>query len=370
MSRTTPQVTVDLPVVERNIRRFHDLVHRAGKTVRSHVKAHRSWEIADSQLRAGAVGIVSQSTPEAMRYLLRGVGDIVLARPRTEAWRLPRIARFAAYAAAVSGGRASVSVHVADRDTVSFLAAECAALGTEIGARVDVAFTADRGVPIDMALGLARHIHRTSGVRLDGVCGYWGPSTKDDLGRIEKTSFEVSGSLVEIAEDVRSSGISCPVVSVSGSVNTAAALATAGVTEICSGAYALYDAGTAAIGLCDLSDVALRVRARVVGTGGGRVRTDADGLLAGACHDWDPDVTATRVDGTPLRASDVRVGELVELLPAHTCPLMPGVTSVVGVAKGRKQRVWSPIIAPELREEDFPAPVEQTEEDAWRRTSP
>jgi hypothetical protein len=63
--------------------------------------------------------------------------------------------------------------------------------------------------------------------------------------------------IVAAARAIRAEGMACPTVCVGGTPAALAAMDMPEVTEVCAGAYALYDTGMAALGLCDLDDVAI-----------------------------------------------------------------------------------------------------------------
>lgn len=341
----TVEVVVDLPVVERNIRRFHALVKDAAPALRAHVKGHRTVEIARRQIEAGAVGIVAQTTSEATPYLQAGIGDFVFARPVMDAWRLPNMARFAARVTRETAGTGSVQAHVTDTATVDVPAEAARAEEVEIGLRIDVAFGADRGVAPEGVDALARSIDRTPGVRLSGVTGYSGPKNMKEVHDWSNSGRRMATVLVELAEKLRTDGMECPTVAVSGTVNAVAALEVTGVTEVCAGSYALYDSGLASVGMCDFSDVAIKIRTEVLEVTDGQAITEADEMLGNAYQEWDRTTVATRDDGNTWPADGTRPGDVVELLPAHTCPLMPAVESMTAV--GATRRTWTPVCTPE-----------------------
>jgi D-serine deaminase-like pyridoxal phosphate-dependent protein len=54
---STPALVVDLDVFEANIASMADLLRDTGKTIRPHVKTHRTPELARRQLGGAAVGV-------------------------------------------------------------------------------------------------------------------------------------------------------------------------------------------------------------------------------------------------------------------------------------------------------------------------
>ncbi|HEY6738701.1 MAG TPA: alanine racemase [Actinopolymorphaceae bacterium] len=291
-------VVVDLDRVEANIHRFHAGAARHGLAVRAHVKAHRSPPIAARQVAAGAVGVAVHSAKEAELYATRGIDDIVIAWPWRDGWRAERFAALT--------GRCRLTVHV---DTADILAGY---RGTGVGIRLDVDTGLHRvGVAPENAVALARAVAATDGVRLDGVTGYRGVESADEVADREQVGRAQAMLLVEVAEAIRADGIPCPVVCAGGTATASGAATVPGVTELCSGVYATYDAGSADIGLCSIDDVAVSV-------------TDP-GVLAGCDQPWNPGVVS-QVSGD-------------RVLPAHVCPL----------AKVSASEEWPACVLPDRR---------------------
>jgi D-serine deaminase-like pyridoxal phosphate-dependent protein len=92
----TPALTVDLDVLERNIRTLQAECDRLGVGLRVHTKTHKTPAIARMQMEAGAIGIVSQKLGEAEAMAAAGLPDIlipynIVGRPKLE--RLTRLIR-------------------------------------------------------------------------------------------------------------------------------------------------------------------------------------------------------------------------------------------------------------------------------------
>lgn len=314
---SAPPVIVDLPRLDANIRRFHQAPLAAGCQIRAHIKAHRTIELAQRQVTAGAVGVAVHTASAAVRLAGAGVRDIVLAWPWPDAWRFPRFAEAAARVP-------RFAVHVDRPDTVIGLGAAAAARGTDVGVRIDLRHASGEAV-----LELAKLAVDTPGVRFDGVTGYCATATIEDLKDRYEVGRRYASRVVEVAEAVRAAGIDCPVVSVGGTPTAAGARSVDGVTELCAGAYASYDGGLAAAGACDPGDVALSVAA------------DSTELLAGCAQPWDPAVSW-------LPAAPPYQDRLV---PAHVCPLIATLAkrgiAITVVAGGRQVAVWRPFVAPD-----------------------
>src|SRR6266496_3867017 len=74
----TPAVTVDLAIMEDNIRRVQAHLARHGIANRPHIKTHKIPAIGTMQMQAGAVGITCQKLGEVEVFTDAGVADDVL----------------------------------------------------------------------------------------------------------------------------------------------------------------------------------------------------------------------------------------------------------------------------------------------------
>src|SRR4029079_3007634 len=77
----TPEIVIDLDVVERNARRLQSALDGRGIALRPHVKTHKSPELARLQLEAGARGITVGNLGEAEVFADAGFDDIFIAYP-------------------------------------------------------------------------------------------------------------------------------------------------------------------------------------------------------------------------------------------------------------------------------------------------
>lgn len=308
-------VIVDVDRLDANLRRFHRTVSASGIRVRAHTKAHRTTEVARRQVEAGAVGVAVLTASGARKLAGCGIDDVVLAVPWPEPWRYPRYAEAATHLA-------RFTVHVDRPEAVTGIGEAAVRRGTEVGVRIDLRF-ADPAAATDLAALAAA----TPGVRLDGVTGYPAPETAAAIRDRDRLGHTYARQLVATAEAIRACGIPVPVVAASGTATAAGASDVDGVTEICAGAYATYDGGLAAIGVCDPDQVAVTV------DGG------AADLLAGCTQPWAPEVPSYPVAGAaPGR-----------LAPAHICPLTETLVRrgipFTAVAGGRRVGSWLPFAA-------------------------
>ena len=74
----TPALTIDLDVLENNIRTVAERCRDNEISLRVHTKTHKIPEIARMQLDAGAIGIVCQKVGEAEAMVAAGIDDILI----------------------------------------------------------------------------------------------------------------------------------------------------------------------------------------------------------------------------------------------------------------------------------------------------
>ena len=74
----TPAVTIDLDIMDDNIRRVQAHLARHGMANRPHIKTHKIPALGKLQMQAGAVGITCQKLGEVEVFADAGVADDVL----------------------------------------------------------------------------------------------------------------------------------------------------------------------------------------------------------------------------------------------------------------------------------------------------
>lgn len=77
----TPAILVDLDVLDNNIRRYQELCDKSGKRLWPMVKTHKSTEMIDMQLAAGADGFLCGTLDECEGLCAHGVRNIMYAYP-------------------------------------------------------------------------------------------------------------------------------------------------------------------------------------------------------------------------------------------------------------------------------------------------
>src|SRR3982074_876686 len=77
----TPQVLIDLDLLDANIRRMADLVSLAGFRRRPHAKTHKLLQVAERQLAAGCDGLTVAKLGEAELFVDHAIDDVLIAYP-------------------------------------------------------------------------------------------------------------------------------------------------------------------------------------------------------------------------------------------------------------------------------------------------
>jgi len=94
----TPALLLDLDVMEDNMARVHGAALRAGVSVRAHGKAHKSPDLAQRQITAGAVGICCQKVSEAEVFVHAGIKDVLITNQIVGRRKLARLLELSRHA--------------------------------------------------------------------------------------------------------------------------------------------------------------------------------------------------------------------------------------------------------------------------------
>jgi D-serine deaminase-like pyridoxal phosphate-dependent protein len=326
---STPAVLVDLEVLERNVARMAELARRHGVRLRPHAKTHKSAAIARLQLAAGATGLSVAKTSEAEAFAAHGFGDLFVAFPVVGADKGRRLLAL--------GDRLRLAVGADSREGALTLAAPF----REAGRRLDVLLKVDVGygrvgVAPEAALGVARALAETPGLRLRGVFTHAGQGYLAETPEgVAEVGHDEGRILAATAEALRAAGLPIEEVSVGSTPTARHAMPAAGVTECRPGNYVFHDASQVSLGTCGVEDCALTVLATVVSVPGpGRAFVDAGSKTlssdplrprAGG-HGWILG-RRSRLKGLSeehgwvevAEGESFRVGERIRILPNHAC---------------------------------------------------
>ncbi len=235
----TPALVVDLPAFERNLATMARA--RPGRSLRPHVKAHKSTEVARRQQEVGHDTFCAATPRELIGLAEAGVGaDLLLANQCLDPDRLMHLA----------GLDAPVTVAVDSAETIS--AAAGAGIRTIL---IDVNVGLPRGGCEPEVAGRLAEAASRAGLEVAGVMGYEGHvvGNPDDDARAAQCS--ASMALLKLAHDA----VGGDVVSAGG---TGTYLVNEVATEIQAGSYVFSD--TAYLRVVPEFELALRVVATVL----------------------------------------------------------------------------------------------------------
>ena len=245
----TPALLVDVPAMERNIRRMAEFFAAGPCKLRPHFKAHKTPEIARRQLAAAPTGArpggslrasactgLTCATVAEAEVAADFCDDILIANEVLGPGKAARVAALARHI--------DVKVAVDSQAALQDIAAAASDAAVEVGVLVDVNVGLPRcGVaPGDEALALARRVADTSGVRLCGVMGYEGHVVGiEDRARREANARQAIDRLLSTVRVIRDAGLRCDIVSAGGTGTYDITGRMDGVTEIQAGSYVLMD---------------------------------------------------------------------------------------------------------------------------------
>jgi D-serine deaminase-like pyridoxal phosphate-dependent protein len=349
---STPALTIDLDVLERNLAQMSSYCREHGLGLRPHTKTHKTPEVARMQVEGGALGLTVAKVGEAEVMANAGLDDILVAYPIYGAEKLRKL---------VSIARARRLLVSLDAEAT---AAELSRAASAQGATVGVLVEFDTGLrrcglePGPACVELAKKVEEMPGLKFRGLMTYSGNIWGTDEERREETTRvaeQVERALRAFVE------ARMPVEIVSGGSTPSARLShlIPGLTEIRPGTYVYNDLNTFYQGACRLADCAARVVTTVVSTAvPGRAMIDAgsktlssDLLGSGpkTGHGYipeAPDACLIKLNEEhghlDITGSNHRfhVGEVLTVIPNHVCTCVNMHDEVFLVCKEQVVGSW------------------------------
>ncbi len=248
---STPALVVDLDIFEANVAAMAELLGGTGKTLRPHVKTHRTPELAQRQLGGPAIGITCATVGEAEAMVEAGIDDVLVANEVVELGKIQRLVTVAR--------RARIAVAVDDQQPAAALSQAASRMGVTVDVLIDVDVLLHRcGVgSADEAIALAGVVERSPGLRLRGIMGYEGRIRLGDEDRAGKIA-RAYALMAEVVAALRGAGFPVEVVSGAGTSTLREAIADPTITEIQAGVYALMEPELLNLGLPFRCAVAIR----------------------------------------------------------------------------------------------------------------
>ena len=348
----TPCLVVDEAKLRRNIAAMAAFAAGAGVGLRPHIKTHKTPEIAGMQLAAGAVGLTCAKLGEAeVMVEAAGAADVLLAYPTVGEAKVRRLLALME--------RARVTVALDSREAAEALGRAMAAHGRTLEVYAEVNTGQDRAGARhgDEAVALVLDLARVPGLHVTGVMTHEGQANAALPGALQETALAAGRALTETAARIRAHGVEVRTVSVGSTPAATVTPTVPGVTEMRPGTYVFHDNSAFRHGRIGPDDCALRVLATVVS----RPAPDRAVLDAGsktlamdpsASHPGHgyvvghPEATLARLSEEhgvvilPPGEEGFRVGDQVEVIPNHVCPVVNLQDQLFVLRDGRLAEVW------------------------------
>ena len=336
----TPAVTIDVDIMDANIRRVQERLARLGVANRPHVKTHKIPALGRRQMAAGAVGITCQKLGEVEVFADAKVADDVLltfnivGAAKTD--RLMALAR-----------RLARLTVVLDNEVVARGLSEA---GVRHGVDVSFLIECDTGFgrngvqTPEEAFTLARTAMKLPRMIFRGLMTF--PNRDPGTRLFFERALELFGR----------AGIAVPVISGGGTPGIFTAQNLGLLTEHRAGTCVYNDAMVVASGTATWDDCAMRVRATVVSRptdtravldAGTKVLTSDQYGMKGYGHVIEYPAAVVGALSEEHAIVDLaacperpRVGDVVHVVPNHCCVVSNMVDEVYGVRGGALETTW------------------------------
>ncbi len=336
----TPQLLLDLDVIDANLARMFQAGKARGVDVRVHFKSLKCAGLARYIAERGGKTFLCAKLNEAEVLADAGIADILIANQIVHPTKMKRLAALAK--------RVKLRVCVDRPENVALLSKSMQQQEATLGVLVEVDVGMARcGVPPGApALELAQLIHKSPGLRFDGLQGYDG-HLQLLADPVEKKAKCLQGmeQLVGTRRLIEQAGIPVAVVTGAGTGTWEFVAGFPGVTEIQPGSFVLMDVIYNKVRPefnCALSILTTVVSARpgwyVLDAGSKAISQDF-GSPSIKGHPADM-VKKLAEEHAKVEATGVAVGARREVLPAHCCATMNLHRGCLGVRGGKVETVW------------------------------
>jgi 3-hydroxy-D-aspartate aldolase len=340
-SLDTPQLLIDLDIVDDNLARMQSVCRERGVHLRVHFKSLKCGGLARYLSAKGVDGFLCAKLNEAEVLADAGVTDILVANQVVGPIKVKRAAELAR--------RVKLAVCVDDAENIRALNAAALAAESSIGIYVEVNIGMNRcGVePGEPALHLVRLIRDQANLRFSGLQGYDGHlQMLTDM--TEKRSKCNSGlaALIATRELIERGGIPVPVVTGGGTGTSEFVTEFPGITELQPGSFLLMDAiyhrlrPEFACSLSILATVISRRPGQYILDAGSKA-ISADFGMPAIKGQANEQVKKLAEEHTIVAcAIPPSVGERREVFPAHCCATMNLHRNCIATRKGLIEHLW------------------------------
>lgn len=344
----TPFIKVDLDVLERNINRVAKLSKDAGVKLRPHTKTHKSPDIAKLQLDAGASGVTVAKLGEAEILSDYGVNDILIAFPIIGKNKLNRFSKLL--------NKANLTVSLDDYQIAKGLNEVGESHDKKINVYIDVDTGLERmGRPPEESISHILKISELPFINIKGVMSHTGHAyLPDDIEETKDIAIRDAKQLYFTKELLEEKGVHISEISIGASATIRFLKDLPYVTEARPGMYVFNDRMVMGAGGATEADCAATIFATVIAKpSNDRLLIDAGsktlakdtykggghGIIKG--HD---NLTISNLSEEHGIVSiegrtNLVVGDVVEIIPNHICPVINLADHVYGVRNGVGERI-------------------------------
>ncbi|HEY9357926.1 MAG TPA: alanine racemase [Arthrobacter sp.] len=349
----TPDIMIDVDILDRNIARMAAAVREKGLALRPHAKTHKIPEIAARQMAAGAAGLTVATIGEAEVFADAGIDDIFIAYPL---WLSPQKAERLRQLAST----ATIAVGVDSAAGATKLGSSLGQAAGSVSVLVEIDSGHHRsGVRPEAAAVVAEAASRAS-LQVAGVFTFPGHSYAP--GMPAEAAAQEQQALRDAAESLAAAGFEATRRS-GGSTPTALLTEGSEATEVRPGVYVFGDAQQLELGRCAVEDIALTVAATVVShhqtlpDAPARFIIDAGSKILGSDRPaWasgfgrlidhpDARITALSEHHATVEWPETRtlppIGDRLRVIPNHVCLAINLVDDVAVTSNGALVNRWA-----------------------------
>ena len=257
---STPCALVDLDRLERNAVRMAEKARRLGVRLRPHIKTHKCVEAARIQTADAFGGITVSTLAEARAFAAGGFADITYA--------VPIAPQKIAEAADLNTKIDALNLLVDHPDTVRAVEETAASRSTILPVFLEVDCGGGRsGVDPESTMThvLARRLAESAVIDFRGLLTHAGHSYR---ARNRSEAFEIAceerNVMATLAAELRDQGFEFREVSVGATPTMRAIDDLTGITEVLPANYLFNDFFQAAIGSCEIDEIAFSVLTTVI----------------------------------------------------------------------------------------------------------
>jgi D-serine deaminase-like pyridoxal phosphate-dependent protein len=346
----TPALLIDLDVVEANLGRIATQAYAAGFGLWPHTKTHKSTWLAERQLAHGAEGLTVAKLGEAEVMRAAGLTNLLIAYPLVGPIKEHRLAELLR-----RGTRVRIALDSPEAADAASRAARAANAEVGILLEIDSGFKRVGIPPGQPAVPLAQHIMRLPGLRFLGISSFAGhiSNVTEEAERQRILAVE-SQTLGATREALAQSHIPVEVISIGGTHHEARLDHIHGVTQVRPGTYIYNDRNTLLAGSCAAADCAASLLLTVVSAHPGRAVVD--GGSKAFSSDGNPFGGYGQVKGHPNltfermseehgvltwegNSHQLAVGDRIEIIPNHICPVVNLHEMGYGIRAGQVERL-------------------------------